>query len=121
MPLLSDPALLYKSLQIGLRLGLEQAGLQNARLALAGAMTIALEPDAFERWLDGEPVFEKVEYPEETEEGHSLTRFARQAKGQARAERRSMQQVVSAFLETPGAWALYSTSGVEPRRAATPG
>ena len=115
MPLLKEPALLYKSLQIGMRLGLEELGLPNTRLALRRAMAIALgDTRVFERWLNGEQAFKDAVLPEEPDEARSLARFARQAKRQARAEATQLHRVMSTLLENPGAWTAYSISGVVP-------
>jgi len=120
MPLLSELALLYKSLRIGIRLALREAGLQSAPLALTGAVVIALEqPDAFDRWLNGEPVFEEVVLPHEADEERFLAQLARQAKHRVKTERRRLGKVTAIFLESPGTWALYSTHSVEPRQAST--
>jgi hypothetical protein len=116
MPLLGEPALLYKSIQIGIRLGLNQVGMQSSRLTLRKAIAIALrEADAFERWLDGELVFEHNSFADETGEEHLVAQFARRAKHQVRAEGKRMQRAITVLLEQPGTWALYSTRGVEPR------
>jgi Fe-S-cluster containining protein len=121
IPVLNGPALLYKSLQTGMRLGLQTVGLQSMPLVLTRAMMIAVEePDTFERWLTGEPVFENVGLADEAEEARFLIQFARQAKRQVRDERRRMRKVTTMFLEEPGAWASYSLYGVEPRWAAMP-
>jgi len=110
IPVPRDPELLYKSLQTGMRLGLEEIGLQSASSALTGALLIALEePDTFEWWLNGGLVFEKVKLPDEADEERLLAQFARQAKRQVRGERRRLQKVTAMFLEKAGAWASYST------------
>ena len=116
MPLLRQPALLYKSLQIGMRMGLHEAGLQDARLAMDGALRIALleQPDAIERWLDGKAVFDGVTFPDPGDEEQHLARLRRQARGQVRAEARRLQKIVVSLLEQPGTWTLYSTTGKVP-------
>jgi Fe-S-cluster containining protein len=115
IPLLKEPALLYKSLKIGMRLGLEQLGLSSARLALRRAMAIALaDTQITARWLDGEQVFKDAVLAEEADEARSLARFARQAKHQVRAEARQLHRVMAMLLENPGAWTDYSISGVVP-------
>ena len=116
MPLIRQPALLFKSLQIGMRMGLHEAGLRDARLALSGALRLALleQPDALERWLDGEAVFAAVELPEEADEGQFLIQLRRQARGQVRAEARALRGTISTLLEQGGEWARYSTTGQIP-------
>jgi hypothetical protein len=113
MPLIREPALLYKSLQIGMRMGLHEAGLENARLALDGALRIALleRPDAPERWFQGQLVFDGVALPEQADEGQRMTQLRGQAMGQVRAEARRLHNVISSLLERPGDWSLYSTTG----------
>jgi hypothetical protein len=115
MPLIRDPALLFKSLQIGMRIGLHEAGLQNTRLALYSAMQIVLErPAALEQWLDGEAVFGDAALPEEADEGQFLVRLMQQSRGQVRAEARRLHPIIATLLERPGTWALYSTTGQVP-------
>ena len=116
MPLLREPALLYQSLQIGMRLGLHEAGLQEARLAMDGALRIVLleQPDALDRWLDGEAIFDSVAFPDPENEGPLLAQMSRQSRGQVRAEARRLQKIIASLLEQPGAWALYPTTGQVP-------
>lgn len=115
IPLLSQPALLYESLQTGIRLGLRNLGLQNSRLKLTGAIAVALqEPESLTRWLTGASVFLEVESPIAGDEERLVTQFARQAKHQARNEGRQLQSVISTLLERPGEWASYTTSGIVP-------
>jgi Fe-S-cluster containining protein len=116
MPLIREPALLYKSLQIGMRTGLHEAGLQDVRLAMDAALRVALlkEPDAPQRWLQGQAVFDRAALPERADEGQLLAQLRRQARGQVRAEARRLHKVLLSLLERPGAWALYSTTGESP-------
>jgi hypothetical protein len=120
IPLLSEPALLYKTLQVGLRLGLEQAGLQDTPLAMRRAIAAALEQsDVFERWLDGEPAFESAMIPDEADEKRSLARFARQERAHMEAERAGLGKLTVMFIAEPGRWAAYSITGRAPRLVAT--
>jgi hypothetical protein len=113
MPLLREPALLFKSIQTGMRLALRELGVQHTNLALTGAVRIALgEPGSLERWMSGQAVF--AEYPDDTGEEHALDRLARQAKRQLQSEARALQRVLSLLTEQPGAWAAYTTSGTMP-------
>jgi Fe-S-cluster containining protein len=122
IPVLNGPGLLYKSLQTGIRLGLQSVGLQSAPLVLTRAMLIAVEkPGTFEQWLTGEPVFENVGLADKAEEARLLVALAQQAKRQVRDERTRMHRVTAMFLEEAGAWASYSLKGVEPRWATTSG
>lgn len=116
MPLLREPALLYKSLEVGMRMGLHEAGLQEARLAMDGALRIALleQPEALERWLDGQPVFEGVAFPDPADEEQFLAQLRQQSRGQVRAEARRLHTIIASILEQPGTWALYSTTGQAP-------
>ena len=77
------------------------------------------ESDAFERWLNREPVFQDVTLPDDADEERLLAKVARQAKRQARYERGRVQKVTTMFLEGVGAWASYSTHGIEPHQATT--
>ena len=116
MPLLSELALLYQSLLVGFRLGLEEAGLSGAGLALTPAITAALEePDVSRRWLNHEAVFEASRLAQQADEERLMARLARQARNEVQGEKERMQPLVSLFLDRPGAWALYSTTGVAPR------
>jgi len=116
MPLLREPALLYKSLQIGLRLGLREVKLQNKRLALDGALRLALleQPDALEQWVAGKTVWDAVALPEEADEGQLLDQFQGRARGEMHAEARRLIQVITTLVEQPGAWALYPSTGKSP-------
>lgn len=116
MPLLSEPALLYHSLRTGLRLGLREAGMYDAPLRLSAGVTLALkEPGVLARWLaERESALEAVRYPQAADEERLLRQFARQARRQAEAEKETMRQVIAMLLQRPGAWAAYSTNGVEP-------
>jgi hypothetical protein len=79
------------------------------------AIEVALgAPDSVGRWLHGEHVFDRALFPDEANEARFLARFARQAKGQAQAEKRQLQPLLAIFEKTPGAWASYSTSGIAP-------
>jgi hypothetical protein len=94
-------------------MGLYEAGLQNTRLALDGALRIALleRPDAPERWLQGQAVFDGVALPEQADEGQLISQLRGQAMGQVRAEARRLHNVISSLLERPGDWSLYSNTG----------
>ncbi|HUT18291.1 MAG TPA: YkgJ family cysteine cluster protein, partial [Anaerolineae bacterium] len=118
MPLIAEPALLYKALQTGLQLGLRELRLQSERLRLLPAVEAALAyPQALDGWLRGEPVFAGVEYPDDTDEVRFLRRFARQAKQQVQSEKQQLQRLLGTFAEHPGAWAAYSLSGASPLSA----
>lgn len=116
MPLLREPALLFKSLEVGMRMGLHEAGLQEARLAMDGALRVALleQPDALERWLDGQPIFEGVAFPDPADEEQYLAQLRQQPRGPVRAEARRLHTVIASLLNQPGTWALYSTTGQTP-------
>ena len=116
MPLLSELALLYQSLLVGFRLGMEEEGLSAADLALEGAIRAALrEPDASRRWLNCEPLFEASRLPDQADEEKLMVRLARQARREVQGEKGRLEQLVTAFMDKPGAWCLYSTTGVAPR------
>lgn len=118
-PLLREPALLFKSIATGIRLGLRDAGLQHAPLSMAKAMTLALEDaQALERWLAGEPVFREAAYPGTGGEERDLGRLARHARPELQSEQAQLQPVLSTFGERPGAWYRYTTSGTAPFGAA---
>jgi hypothetical protein len=115
MPLLTEPALLYKSLQVGLRLGLQEAGLSDHRLPLTAAMSIVLaQADALDRWLRGKAIFASVALADSADEQRSLRYLYRQAQGQAQAEKRRLQQLTAILTQRRGAWAQYTVSGVSP-------
>jgi hypothetical protein len=115
MPLLSEPALLFRSLQVGLRLGLRERGLQGAHLALRRALDITLtRPDTAESWLQGVPAFEEAVLPDDPDEERYLAQFARGAAQQVAIERTALAKVVRMFRESPGTWAAYSTRSTEP-------
>jgi hypothetical protein len=91
-------------------------GLSGASLALTPAITAALEePDVSRRWLNHESVFEASRLAQQADEERLMARLARQARNEVQGEKERMQQLVSLFLDRPGAWALYSTTGVAPR------
>jgi Fe-S-cluster containining protein len=116
MPILSEPALLYQSIQVGIRLGLEDVGMQSAPLALRRAMlAVSQEPDVLERWANGRPAFGDARFGGVLDEERLLARFKRQGKRQVQSEEAAMEALASAILERPGAWAMYSISGSEPR------
>jgi hypothetical protein len=118
MPLIAEPALLYKALQTGLQLGLRERRVQNVRLRLLPAVEAALaRPQALDGWLRGEPVFAGIEYPDDTDEVRFLRRFARQAKQHVQSEKQQLQRLLDTFTAHPGAWAAYSLSGVSPLSA----
>jgi hypothetical protein len=115
MPLISEPALFFKSLQTGIRLALKELGVQHAGLALTGAATIALEqPDALQQWMAGGTVFNGAEFPGPADEESSLNRFSRQAKREAQGGKLTLQRALLPLIEQPGAWASYTTSGTVP-------
>jgi hypothetical protein len=116
MPLLRQPALLYKSLEVGMRMGLHETGLQEIRLPMDSALRVALleQPDAADRWLNGEPVFEGIAFPDPADEEQLLAQWRRQPRGQVRAEARRLHRIVVSILERPGTWALYPTTGQPP-------
>jgi Fe-S-cluster containining protein len=117
MPLLREPALLYKSLQIGMRLGLRVAGLQDERLALDGALRLVLleNENAFREWLAGEPVFKGIAFPEEVGEGELLAQLQQGARGDMRAETTRLAGLITSLRTQPGAWGLYPLTGQIPR------
>jgi hypothetical protein len=115
MPLLTEPALLYKSLQVGLRLGLQQLGLADRRLPLTGALFVALSrANTLEHWLKGRDVFSEIALPDQPDERRALRRLARQAQHQAQAEKRRLGQLTSILAQQRGAWAQYTLSGDAP-------
>jgi hypothetical protein len=115
MPVLSEPALLYQSLLVGFQLGFREAGLSDASLALTPAVTAALqEPDISRRWLNHEAVFEASRLPQQADEERLIARLARQGQHQVQAEKERVRQLTGQFRDRPGAWALYSTTGVAP-------
>jgi hypothetical protein len=116
MPLLRDPALLFKSLQIGVRMGMREIGLQDNRLALDSALRLALleQPDALEEWLKGRSTFNAAALSEESNEGEHLRQLQQQPKSEVRTEARRLSKVVASLIEQPGAWTLYSTTGKVP-------
>jgi hypothetical protein len=116
MPLLREPALLYKSLQIGMRLGLRQVGMQDERLALDRALRIGLmdREDALEGWLGGKPVFQAAAFPDETSEGTHLAQLQQRARGEMRAETTRLILLLTTLRDRPGAWALYPHTGQIP-------
>jgi hypothetical protein len=115
MPLVRDPALLFKSLQIGIRMGLREMGLQDNRLAMDGALRLALieQPGALEQWLNGRSSLGTVAL-EESNEGDQLQRLQEQPKREVRAEARRLSPVLASLLGKPGAWTLYPTTGEVP-------
>jgi hypothetical protein len=120
-PLLREPALLFKSIATGIRLGLRDAGLEHAPLSMAKAMTLALEDArALERWLAGESVFREAAYPGVGREEKDLGRLARHARPELQSEQAPLQPVLSIFGERPGAWYAYTTSGLTPFGSAGP-
>jgi hypothetical protein len=114
-PLLREPALLFKSIATGIRLGLRDAGLEHASLSMAKAMTLALDdPQVLDRWLLGQPVFGEAAYPGAGSEERDLGRFAQSARRERQSEQTQLQPVLSVFEERPGAWYAYTTSGIAP-------
>jgi hypothetical protein len=113
MPILREPALLYKSLQIGMRLGLRQAGMQDECLALDRALRIALldREDALESWLAGKPVFQAAAFPDEANESTHMTQLQQRARGEMRAETTRLIRLITTLRERPGTWALYPHTG----------
>ena len=115
MPLLSEPALLYKSLQMGLRVGLRDVGMQSAPLRLTKAIRLALEmPTIWEQWFEKENVFADALYPEPVDESRLIDEFMRTSRSQVWAERETMQRVVLTCLNAPGTWARYALDDVRP-------
>ncbi len=112
MPLLSEPALLYKSLQMGLRLGLQEVELGSAPLQMTPAIRLARSASGiFDRWLGGEAVFEAVVYPEAADEAQLIARFMRQNRVRLGVEQQAMQRVISMCVNAPGTWARYTVDG----------
>jgi hypothetical protein len=112
MPLLSEPALLYKSLRMGLRLGLRDAGVQSAPLRLTETIRLALDlPDVWGQWFEGSEPFADLFYPEPADESRLIAQFMRQNRGQLWAARETMQPVISACLNAPGRWARSVADG----------
>jgi Fe-S-cluster containining protein len=116
MPLLREPAMLYKSMQVGLRLGLRQESLEDVRLPMDGGLRIALsDPDpAVDRWLGGESLFGTVALPEEADERRLLTQMQGQARGEMRAETARLARLITTLVDQPGSWALYPLTGRTP-------
>jgi len=114
-PLLREPALLYKSIATGIRLGLQDTGLEHAPLSMAKALALALEsPSALDRWLAGDSVLGEAVFPGARGEDRNLERFARRTRRELQSEQAQLQPVLSVFEEHPGAWYAYTTSGVAP-------
>jgi hypothetical protein len=120
-PLLREPALLLKSIGTGIRLGLQQAGLEHTPLSATKAVRLALErPEALDRWLAGEPVFGEATYPGAEGEARNLARFALRARRELAFEETQLQPVLSVFGERAGAWYAYTRTGVAPIGMARP-
>lgn len=102
MPLLKEPALLYHSLSVGLRLGLRDAGLQNTPLRLTPAIRLAWDASqAWIQWLNGASFFAQVIYPQDTQEETLIARFMRQNRARLAAEQQTMQQIIEMCLNAP--------------------
>jgi hypothetical protein len=114
-PLLREPALLFKSITTGIRLGMRDAGLEHTPLSMAKALQLALEqPQLLDRWLAGESVFGEAAFPGSRGEDRNLERFARRVRRELRSEQVQLQPVLSVFEERPGAWYAYTTTGAAP-------
>ncbi|MBN1933373.1 MAG: YkgJ family cysteine cluster protein [Anaerolineae bacterium] len=108
MPLLKEPALLYRSLQMGLRMGLRDLGVQDMPLRMTSAVRLAWDASpAWRRWLDGEAVFAPAVFPEPAEEAQTIAQFMRQNRVQLGVERETMQRIITACVNAPGTWARY--------------
>ncbi len=115
MPLIGQPALLYQSLHIGLRLGLHQMDLPHEPLKMSAAMSLLLQsPDAASMWRQGQNPFALAAYPPATDEERLIAQFARQFKRRAQQDRTTMQAIADMFLTRPGAWARYTADGTAP-------
>lgn len=115
MPLLKEPALLYYSLSMGLRLGLRDVDVQDAPLRMRPAIRLALDaPQVWERWLAGQVVLDAVLYPEPAEGVQSMARFMERSRVHLGVERQMMQRIISMCLNAPGVWARYAIEGMAP-------
>jgi hypothetical protein len=113
MPLLSEPALLYKSLRMGLRLGLRDAGIQSEPLRLTETVRLALDtPDIWTQWFEDKKVFTDVVYSEPDDESRLIGQFMHQSQHLVWAERETMQRVILTCLNAPGTWARYGVNGI---------
>ncbi len=99
MPLLKEPAMLYHSISTGLRMGLRDAGLQDAPLRLSPTIRLAIDaPQVWECWLSGEKLENSILYPETPEERAAITRFMRQNRVHLTAEQQTMHRIIDICL-----------------------
>lgn len=57
VPMPDTPKSLGVAMMLGIEVALDERGLEIEQVELSGALTVALEPGAFDRWLAGERVF----------------------------------------------------------------